>query len=179
VENCSEGHQNDGDDICERCGADLLWPLNPTTETRPVPGYLTGECADCRTVTKLHELEPLTRPLEPGDTVPDGACPECGAEVFGPNPGEEPTETRPTLAMHCDYCGSPHILADAYAQWSVDAQEWELTDTYPKGDFCPVCDGEARILEVDITNLPPHTALSFSDAKADAGLIFAKQEAAK
>jgi len=97
VENCSEGHQNDGDDICERCGADLLWPLNPTTETRPVPGYLTGECADCRTVTKLHELEPLTRPLEPGDTVPDGACPECGAEVFELRPGEEPTETRPTL----------------------------------------------------------------------------------
>jgi hypothetical protein len=80
--------------------------------------------------------------------------------------------------MHCDYCGSAHILADAYAQWSVDDQEWELTDTYPKGDFCPVCDVEARILEVDITNLPPHTALSFSDAKADAGLIFAKQEAA-
>jgi hypothetical protein len=72
------------------------------------------------------------------------------------------------LAMHCDYCGSPHILADAYAQWSVDAQEWELTDTYPKGDFCPVCDGEARILEVDITNLPPHTALSLAAAWADA-----------
>ena len=57
----------------------------------------TGECANCRTVTKLHELEPLTRPLEPGDTVPDGACPECGAEVFEIRPGEEPTETRPTL----------------------------------------------------------------------------------
>ena len=51
----------------------------------------TGECANCRTVTELHELEPLTRPLEPGDTVPDGA------EVFELRPGEEPTETRPTL----------------------------------------------------------------------------------
>lgn len=44
-----------------------------------------ARCADCQRVTPLDELREvknLAQRLEPGDTVPDGECPHCGAMAF-------------------------------------------------------------------------------------------------
>jgi hypothetical protein len=76
-----------------------------------------------------------------------------------------------TLAMHCNQCGSTEVLGDAYAFWDEDSQQWSLNgEVFDKGASCDgECGGEeTRIEEVDITNLPPHTALSLTAAWAEA-----------
>jgi hypothetical protein len=45
----------------------------------------------------------------------------------------------------CRHCGSENVKADAYAVWDVDAQQWEISETFDKGAFCEPCDGETRI----------------------------------
>ena len=38
-----------------------------------------------------------------------------------------------TLEMVCSQCGSEEVLADAYAQWNVGSQQWEIVETFEKG----------------------------------------------
>jgi hypothetical protein len=45
----------------------------------------------------------------------------------------------------CNRCGSADILADAYASWNFETQEWEISQAFDKGAFCPDCDGETKI----------------------------------
>jgi ssDNA-binding Zn-finger/Zn-ribbon topoisomerase 1 len=46
----------------------------------------------------------------------------------------------------CKYCGSKDVLADAYAQWNEEKDEWEIANVFDeKGAFCPECDGETAI----------------------------------
>lgn len=45
----------------------------------------------------------------------------------------------------CSHCRSDSVLADAYAQWDNEAQQWEITDAFAKGAFCHDCDGETSI----------------------------------
>jgi|2_EtaG_2_1085320.scaffolds.fasta_scaffold354327_1 hypothetical protein len=45
----------------------------------------------------------------------------------------------------CRYCGSENVLADAYAQWNKEDQEWEVRTVYDKGHYCDDCDGETSI----------------------------------
>jgi len=40
-------------------------------------------------------------------------------------------------------------MADAYAYWNVDAQRWEVEQTFDKGGYCTDCDGETSIDMVD------------------------------
>ena len=54
---------------------------------------------------------------------------------------------RAKVKMVCSHCGSEEVLADAYAQWDVDNQLWEVVETYSKGAYCSKCDGETRIEE--------------------------------
>ena len=55
----------------------------------------------------------------------------------------------PKLQMICQNCGSINVVADAYASWSVDKQEWEVQNTFDKGAYCDDCEGETRIDEVE------------------------------
>jgi hypothetical protein len=50
----------------------------------------------------------------------------------------------------CKECGSEAVVADAYAVWSVETQQWEVGDVYDKGAFCHDCDGETRIVFMDV-----------------------------
>jgi len=49
----------------------------------------------------------------------------------------------------CSYCKSTDVMADAYAYWNVDAQRWEVEQTFDKGGYCTDCDGETSIDMVD------------------------------
>ena len=50
----------------------------------------------------------------------------------------------------CEYCGSPHILFDAYAEWDYIDQRMVLHSTYDKGHCCSTCGGHDCEIEVDI-----------------------------
>ena len=45
----------------------------------------------------------------------------------------------------CHTCGSVNVLCDAYAEWNVRKQTWEIANTFDKGAYCNDCDGETRI----------------------------------
>jgi hypothetical protein len=52
------------------------------------------------------------------------------------------------LRMICGSCGGDNVLCDAFANWNVETQAWELHSTYDKGSHCEDCEGECRIEEV-------------------------------
>lgn len=39
----------------------------------------------------------------------------------------------------CSSCGGENVLADAWARWNVDKQEWELDNTFDD-KFCEDCE---------------------------------------
>ncbi len=45
----------------------------------------------------------------------------------------------------CSHCGGTNVVADAYAYWDAETQQWELDQTFAKGAHCDDCDGETRI----------------------------------
>ena len=59
------------------------------------------------------------------------------------------------IEIHCNYCGSTNV-------------ERLLVPAEFDSHYCEQCEQEARIIEVDISTIPPHTALSFDDAKKEA-----------
>ena len=52
----------------------------------------------------------------------------------------------PRVEKVCETCGSDRVVVDAYAEWDVDAQRWELAETYGYS-FCKECDGETTIVD--------------------------------
>jgi len=51
----------------------------------------------------------------------------------------------PNVAMVCRECGSTDVVADAYAAWDTEKQEWTVANVFEKGAYCDECDGETRI----------------------------------
>ncbi len=47
----------------------------------------------------------------------------------------------------CAKCGSDEVVKDAYAQWNVDKQNWEIQNIFDMS-FCEVCECECSIQEV-------------------------------
>lgn len=45
----------------------------------------------------------------------------------------------------CATCGSTNVLADAYCDWSVDDQGWQIVNVFEKGAFCEDCEGPCRL----------------------------------
>ncbi len=58
-------------------------------------------------------------------------------------------QTGKRLAMVCGTCGSDEVSRDAWANWNVPKQEWELG---PVLDYahCHRCDDETRLIEVEL-----------------------------
>ncbi len=57
------------------------------------------------------------------------------------------TKTRlPKIKKCCDSCGGENVLLDAWAQWNVETQRWELGATFDHA-VCEDCDGETRIVD--------------------------------
>jgi hypothetical protein len=59
-----------------------------------------------------------------------------------------------TVRMVCSRCGSEEVVADAYAEWNVDSQAWEIVQTFDKGAYRTKCDGETRIEEQPAASTP-------------------------
>ena len=53
--------------------------------------------------------------------------------------------------MVCAHCGSDDVRADAYAEWDVEAQKWEIAQRFERAAYCNKCDGETRIEEQSIS----------------------------
>lgn len=55
--------------------------------------------------------------------------------------GEEPK-----VQMVCAQCGSAQVTRDAWAEWSVDEQDWQLGAAFDYA-FCHRCESSTRIEE--------------------------------
>jgi hypothetical protein len=49
----------------------------------------------------------------------------------------------------CETCGSQDVFIDAYAEWDVDTQSWELCATYD-ASWCAVCDADTYIINREV-----------------------------
>jgi len=61
------------------------------------------------------------------------------------------------IVMVCEKCGSPNIVRDAWANWSVETQEWVLGNTFDHCE-CEDCEGETHVSEIDLDIEYPETA---------------------
>jgi len=48
---------------------------------------------------------------------------------------------RPTRTFVCSNCGSHQVVRDAWAEWSVHDQEWQLGEIFDH-TFCLTCETE-------------------------------------
>lgn len=46
----------------------------------------------------------------------------------------------------CSHCHSDDIISHATAQWSNEAQEWELANTFAQPAHCNFCNGPCEIV---------------------------------
>ena len=53
------------------------------------------------------------------------------------------------IAIICGTCGSDEVSRDAWANWDVKAQRWELGSVFDHA-HCHRCDGETRVVEVEL-----------------------------
>lgn len=53
------------------------------------------------------------------------------------------------LQILCNQCGGSKVTRDAWAEWSVENQDWQLGAVYDYA-FCHDCEGETRLVEVEL-----------------------------
>lgn len=63
------------------------------------------------------------------------------------------TPLRKRIIMVCPICGSDHIGADAWAEWSVEKQAYELGTVYDQ-ESCLDCSAEIHADRIDLEKLP-------------------------
>jgi hypothetical protein len=51
----------------------------------------------------------------------------------------------------CRTCGSSQVMRDAWAEWVIETQTWELKTVFDQG-HCDDCGGEASLDEVELTD---------------------------
>ena len=49
-------------------------------------------------------------------------------------------------APACSNCSSDDIVCRCTAQWSIEAQEWQLTETFAQPAHCNTCNGPCQIM---------------------------------
>ena len=54
--------------------------------------------------------------------------------------------------MVCATCDSTEVKRDAWAEWNVETQEWQLAGEPFDAAVCENCGGECRIDEIDIVD---------------------------
>lgn len=54
----------------------------------------------------------------------------------------------------CNVCGSGLVTRDAWAEWSVEDQDWVLGEAFDYA-FCHQCEAETRLVEVELA--PAHS----------------------
>lgn len=59
--------------------------------------------------------------------------------------------------MVCRDCGSTQVLLDAWAEWDIASQQWVLQNTFDNAYCEGKCDGETKVIEVDLEEKYPIT----------------------
>lgn len=57
------------------------------------------------------------------------------------------------ITMVCSECGSTEVVADAYAAWDADKQDWTVANVFDKGAYCDTCEGETRITSAPLESV--------------------------
>ena len=86
--------------------------------------------------------------MNPFEIVQDLVTPDRGApERQPPQPVELKVANRTARATPvCVACGSDDIICHATAQWSNEAQEWQLTETFGRPLHCNECNAPCEIV---------------------------------
>ena len=50
----------------------------------------------------------------------------------------------------CKYCNSDRVYIDAVCEWSIDEQEWVLTDAYDHIEYCHECCSKTDVIEKEV-----------------------------
>lgn len=51
------------------------------------------------------------------------------------------------ICFVCSVCKSAEVVADAYAEWNMETQAWELQNVLYRGAYCNACDGPTSLEE--------------------------------
>ena len=62
-----------------------------------------------------------------------------------------PTRTPRPLTFVCSNCGSDDIVSDAWAEWSIETQQWQLGQVFDQ-TFCLACESDCSLLAEDDTS---------------------------
>lgn len=54
--------------------------------------------------------------------------------------------TKPNIEKVCEICSSDRVHVDAYAEWNIDTQAWELASLFDHS-WCYDCDTETDIID--------------------------------
>lgn len=60
---------------------------------------------------------------------------------------------RKRVTFVCKQCGGTTVTRDAWAEWNVDDQEWQLGAAYDYA-FCHDCEAETHLVEVELAPQP-------------------------
>ena len=60
----------------------------------------------------------------------------------------------PAITKVCARCGSDDIKIDAWAEWDVENQCWELGPVFEKPAICEPCGGETTIVDREVAATP-------------------------
>jgi len=63
-------------------------------------------------------------------------------------------QTSKRVTYLCERCGSARVTLDAWAEWSIEQQDWVLGATYDY-TFCHKCEGETHLAEVELAAASP------------------------
>ena len=65
---------------------------------------------------------------------------------------ETPTALKPRpVNFTCSKCGSDDVVSDAWAEWSVEEQQWQLGQVFDQ-TFCLACESDCSLLAEDDTS---------------------------
>lgn len=108
------------------------------------------KCQECGWTGAVAQLEPVKdvwERVQPGDVMPWGDCPECGGCCFEAKPVPA-AAGGPRIDMVCAHCGSSNVRRDAWAEWSLDDQDWVLGQVFDMA-YCEACECETSLIEMD------------------------------
>jgi len=52
------------------------------------------------------------------------------------------------IRIVCRGCGSENVMRDAWAEWDVVSQQWELKSVFDSA-YCEECDSETKLVEIE------------------------------
>lgn len=91
------------------------------------------------TIEQVHYGPDKDDPVMVSFRYDDGVAVEVKASELHP----------PRVQVVCGCCRSVNVMRDAWAEWNVEVQKWDLGNVFDNG-FCNDCDGESRLEMVEV-----------------------------